>query len=155
MCLSGPKFFEELIDVGNCSPFDRHKSTLNIQKEIEKTFSVSSCLIESLQATINYQIYRVGMFLVHGNCAGVPEFCKILRILYHAKNAYFLCQHYSAIFEDNFGRYRLNSHNIIHIIDWRQLDDFSPLHGYIVNGFLYVVPKRFVEAFEHALSADP
>lgn len=154
MYLSCPNFFKQLIDVSNCSPFDRNVYSDNIRNEVDRLFSISTALMEATKATVNFQHYQVGMFLVHGHCSGVPEFCKIVRLLFDDSNAYFICQHYIASFEEHFARFRLASTDIYHILDWKLLADFSPLHGYIVNGRLYVIPKRFIEPLENAPTAN-
>lgn len=149
--LSCPNFFKQQIDVRNCSPFDRNVYATNIRNVVDQVFPISTSLMEATKATLYNQIYKVGMFVAHGHCSGVPEYCKIVRLLFHFSSAYFLCQHYRASFDEHFARFELTSTNMYHIIDLKLLSDFSPLHGYIVNGRLYIVPKRFIE---NASTAD-
>lgn len=154
MYLSCPKFFKNLIEVNNCSPLDRNVYAVSIRDAIDRNFSTSTHLMEATTAKVNYQYYQQGMFLVHGYCSGVPEFCRIIRLLFHGINAYFLCQHYEATFEEHFARFELTSTNVYHVLHCKLLSDFSPLHSYIIHGRLYVVPKRFVDPLENAPTAD-
>lgn len=154
MCLSSPNFFKQQIDVRNCLPFDRNIYADNIRSVVDRFFPASASLMEATKATLNYQLYEVGMFVVHGHCSGVPEICKIVRLLFHFSKAFFLCQHYTASVDEHFARLQLTSTDMCHIIECSMLSDFSPLHGYIVDGRLFVVPKRFIEPVENAPITD-
>lgn len=152
--LSGPTFFKPLIDVKNCSALALNLYSQAVQTAINGCFDDKCHVMEATKGTVNYQEYRQGMFLVHGHVSGLPEFCKIHRLLFHRSNAFFLCQHYSATFEDHYARYNLEGTNAYHILNWNSMDDYYPLHGYNVNGRLYVVPKRLYEPLDNETNSE-
>lgn len=94
------------------------------------------------RASINYQEYEVGMFVLHEYVETVPQFSKILRILFHDSKAFLLCERFDSVFEEFFCAFHLRSTSEIHILTVPQLSDFSPLYGYLKNGRIYVIPKK-------------
>lgn len=89
MHLSSPKFFKQEIIVNSCSPFDRTVYSDNIRRAIDQFFSPVTVLMEATKVTINYQQYQTNMFLFHGHGSGIPEFCKIIRLLFYDSTAFF------------------------------------------------------------------
>lgn len=130
---------------------------------VQKVKSVRTCTLEPLQRTAVQKKYPAkqvlsfapdvhlhgihfseGMILSSGQCSGLPEFFRILRVLVNANKVSFICKRLASWYIEHYRCYEVSETSAIEILEPEDLNDHQPLTSYTVQGKSMIVLKRFL-----------
>ena len=83
------------------------------------------------------------MIISAGNCSGLPDFYRIMRIVVNLDKVSFVCRKLSSWFMEHYRSYEIveSSYADIEILDPEALNNYHPLTAYTVGGRVLVTPK--------------
>ena len=86
------------------------------------------------------------MVVSFGHTCGLPDFAKIVKILVVSQKVSFIVKCFTAWFIDHLRCYELcrNETLNISIVDPQELNDYTPLSLYTIQGQHYVSAKAFL-----------
>lgn len=90
--------------------------------------------------------YTEGMFVSFGNTSGLPDFCKIVHLLFVSNKIIFILESFSAWFLEHLRCYEVckKEPGELVVAEPNELNHFIPLSSYTVQGRLVVCPKAFL-----------
>lgn len=102
--------------------------------------------VVNLTKTAEFQgtSYALGMMLVYGSTSGLPDFAEILQIVVVQDHLVFVVKLQNAWYCEHFQYFKLESSDIVKVIEQSQLDDAYPLSAYAVKGDRMVSLKHYI-----------
>jgi len=94
--------------------------------------------------TVNGIKYKKGMIVVHGSCAGLPEFAEITQLCIIRNSLSLIVKKLTSWYRDHYRAFELHPTRELALVELKELSDQYPLAEYRVGSLRMVTLKRFV-----------
>ena len=116
----------------------------NVQEFLLQKYQEETGVNLTNQAEFQGTSYSVGMMVVYGSTAGLPDFAEILQIIVVHDTLVFVMKLQSAWYSEHFRCFKLESTRVIKVIEQSRLTDTYPLATYAMEGDRMVSLKHYI-----------
>lgn len=116
----------------------------DVQKAVKLKYPGTSHVQLTTNALANGLNYKIGMIVVHGSAAGLPEFAEVVQMAIVHCRLNFIVKEFSAWYWEHFRAFQLCSTSNMSLIPLDDLVDQYPLADYRVGGRRMVTLKRYI-----------
>ncbi|XP_049330956.1 uncharacterized protein LOC125799085 isoform X2 [Astyanax mexicanus] len=141
-----PNMFKPTVEVGKISTVSFEILDLFVKDAIRRKFGCLTSVSLATTAFIHGTKYTQGMFLSTGSTSGLPNFGKIINVLFVENKPCFVVEPYTAWYLEHLRCYEVckNHSAKLLVVQPEELNDYFPLSAYMVKGRLLISPKGFL-----------